>query len=185
MTYANFKLDTVTALGIIAEDWDAKPPTKLDIAGAGYTITPKVAIGSNIAGSAADTMNVLDQAFVKSMGIFCNFADGLIFDDDTNLYAIIGYTIDGATYLGAKLWVRIAALNVMFAVNRFLPEKSSVAAGNTLKLLATISGSNPATGKFGTGSINPDLADAGAHVAGEMPLRFDIVAEIEHSYDLT
>lgn len=187
MTYKNYKLDTVTALGVIAQNWFAKPPAKIDIA-VNYTTTSRVMNCASVSGSVTNKINVLDQVFVKNIGVFVNFADGLLWDDDTDFYATIGYTTDGATYVdggAVNLRVRIAAFNTMFPANRFLPGKSFVAAGDNLRLLGSLNAAGAAAAKLGTGSINPDLADTGASAAGEMPLRFDIVAEIEHSYEVT
>ena len=184
--YANYKLDTITAKGVVNQVWKAKPPAILDLsATADYTLNNVVFIGSNIFGMAADEVSDQDQIFVKSIGLFSNFADGLIFDTANDLFVKIGYTIDGTTLLDFAIWTRIAALNTMFPVNGFLPSKPSVpsAIGFPLRMLGVLNDA-AGTGKFSPGPVDPDLADTGAHAAGEEYLSFDIVAEIAHTYAL-
>lgn len=183
--YPSYKEDSLSALAVIAEDWVAKPPAVLDLP-TDYTINKVVMLG-NLSGAGIPTgaVNVLDQLWVAQVGVFCNFADGLIFMPDTDMYAQIGYTVDGATFLGDKLWVRIPTLNTMYECNRFLPGKALVAAGDTLRVLATMSGAGAATGKFATGAVNPDLADDGTGPVGASGLRFDVVMTVKHSYEFT
>ena len=92
---ANFNplYDTLSAQGIIAQAWHAKPPAPLALA-TDYTINKVKMKASTTTGALSTVMNPLDNLYVKNAGIFCNFADGLLFTQATDLYLAIGFDID-------------------------------------------------------------------------------------------
>lgn len=184
--YPNYKLDQMVALGVIAQAWPAKPPAVLDLAAVQITITPKkMPFLSTSAGLLAEYMDERDQIYVKEAGIYCNFADGLLYLPDTDIYLNLGYSTDGATFTGGRMWIRVPILNTLQPVGRFLPDKAHIVTGDHVRLLGNIAVGGVNTGKFATGAINPDLAATVTGLpAGCAGLRFDVIMTVAHSYDM-
>jgi hypothetical protein len=201
MTNFNPLYDTLSAPGIVAGYWDAKPPAQIDLV-ADYTLNNIAMRSSTSSGALAVKMNQLDNIYIKNAGVFCNFADGLLFTPTTRLYLNIGFDIVAAapTYPMGKLWIPIPALNVMFDVNRFLPSWDASAvlkswfadaanfdpAVDKIYIWSKITTENAAGGKFATGAVNPDLADDGTNLPlGCTGIRFDAIATAQHMFELT
>lgn len=181
MPYANFHKDTFIGRPLAAI-WTHKPPALLDLT-ADYTLLKSVMTGTAPLGVSASTLNILDQIMVRRVAVFCNFADGLLFTPTTLLAISIGYTLDGVNYLGGtQLFVEITALNTWVEVNQFLPHKDLVTVAPRLLCSIEEIGYTPS---FATGPINPDLAeDATSLPLGSTGIKFDIMLEADHSFDL-
>ena len=132
------------------------------------------------AGLPANKIASNDKIWVNSIGLFCNFADGLVKKNDFPLYASFRYedTIGGTpTPIGNVSAFIIKEFNTMYNVGRFVGSKTAVT-GDLRMGMTLFSQSDSIYPTWQTININPSFAAAGVII-------MNLVVNASHTYQFT